>query len=434
MTTTSRQTHSPVSQIRQRLILGSPPFLLLLMFLLGAFSSPRAQTFTVIHTFTGMGDGEAPQAGLIQDSSGNLYGTTMNGGSFDMGTVFKIGAHGKEAIQSFWGGAGMLPEGSLIQDEAGNLYGTTYDGGTLEGGACLHGCGAVFELDSTGKETVLHAFTGGTDGGNPAAGLVRDQEGNLYGITTSGGDLTCVVSIYGCGGVFKLDTNGKETVLHAFSGSDGDGEYPNGGLVQDGAGNLYGVTEQGGGSCGLYCTAGAVFRISPAGKETILYAFTGKEDGAFPSGTLVLDSEGNLYGEAEWGGSLSSCRRGEYGGCGVVFKLDTAGQETVLYTFMGSVEMHPAGGLVRDKAGNLYGVTLGSLLLEAPYGTIFLLAENGQLTTLHTFTGGSDGAAPNGGLVLGKSGVLYGTTEAGGDASCNTPGAIGCGVVFMLTP
>jgi uncharacterized repeat protein (TIGR03803 family) len=348
-----------------------------------------------------------------------------------MGTVFKIGAGRKEAVQSFWGGTGMLPEASLIRDKAGNFYGTTYDGGTLEGGACLHGCGTVFKLDSAGKETVLYAFTGGTDGGNPAAGLVRDKKGNLYGTTTVGGDLTCVVSIYGCGVVFKLDTSGKETVLHAFSGSNGDGAEPDGGLVRDAAGNLYGVTET---TCGWDCTPGTIFRVSPAGKETILYAFTNAEGGAVPNGTLVLDAEGNLYGEAEWGGDLSSCSPGEYRGCGVVFKLDTAGKETVLYAFTSSVGMHPAGGLVRDNAGNLYGVTLGSLLFEAPYGTIFLLAENGPLTTLHTFTGGSDGASPNGGLIIGKSGVLYGTTQAGGDMSCYTPQVSGCGVVFKLTP
>ena len=430
MTITSRQTHSPVSQTR-RLIIGSLPFILPLVFLLVAFSSTRAQTFTVLHRFTGNGDGEAPMAGLTQDPSGNLYGTAMNGGAFDMGIVFQIPPGAKEGVfQSFWGGAGMLPEAPLIQDGTGNLYGTTYDGGTLEGGACLHGCGTVFKLDSAGKETVLYAFTGGTDGGNPDAGLVRDKEGNLYGITTGGGSSNCPLEIPGCGVVFKLDTSGKETVLHAFTASNGDGGLPNGGLVQDGAGNLYGVTET---TCGWDCTPGTIFRVSPAGKETILHYFN-EEDGAVPSGTLVLDSEGNLYGEAEWGGNLSSCSPGEYRGCGVVFKLDTAGKETVLYAFTSSEGMHPAGGLVRDKAGNLYGATLGSLVNEAPYGTIFRLAENGQLTTLHTFTGASDGAVPNGGLIIGKSGALYGTTQAGGDVSCSTQQWAGCGVVFKLTP
>jgi uncharacterized repeat protein (TIGR03803 family) len=418
----------------RHLIIGSLLLALQFLPLLCAPLPATAQTFTVLHTFTGQGDGEAPWAGVIQDSTSNLYGTTMRGGAFDMGTVFTITASGKEAGHSFWGGAGMLPEGPLIQDEAGNFYGTTYDGGTLEGGSCLHGCGTVFKLDSTGKETVLYAFTGGTDGGNPAAGLVRDKQGNLYGTTTVGGDLSCVVSVYGCGVVFKLDTSGKETVLHAFSGSNGDGEYPGGGLVQDRAGNLYGVTELGGASkfpsCPLYSLCGTVFKIDTAGKETVVHSFQGA-DGALPNGPLVLGAEGNLYGETELGGDLANCDKD---GCGVVFKIDKTGKEAVLYTFESGEGVHPAGGLTRDKAGSLFGATQGGYDGDPEYGTVFALSTNGKLTTLHTFTGGSDGATPNGGLIIGKSGVLYGTTQAGGDTSCYTPQTEGCGVVFKLTP
>jgi uncharacterized repeat protein (TIGR03803 family) len=410
-----------------------------LLFLLCATPSAMTQTFTVLHRFTGKRDGQAPGAGVIEDySSGNLYGTTMKGGSFDMGTVFEVAAGGKEAVlQSFWGGPGMLPEGTLIRDQAGNLYGASYDGGTREGGACLHGCGTVFKLDPTGKVVVLHAFTGGTDGGNPAAGLIRDPVGNLYGTTTAGGDRSCPDGGIrpGCGVVFKLDTDGKETVLHAFTGQAGDGVLPGGGLVQDEAGNLYGTTELGGDSsfpaCPFYNLCGTVFRIDPTGKEAILYSFTGETDGALPNGTLVLDGEGNLYGETEFGGDRSGCYDGF--GCGVVFKIDKAGKETVLYTFKSGDGVHPAGGLARDKGGKLYGATQGGVDGSPRYGTIFSLDGNGKLRTLHAFTGGRDGATPTGGLTIDESGILYGTTQAGGDSSCFYRGA-DCGVVFKLTP
>jgi len=414
----------------------SGSLLLTFQLLLLLFVAPTAttQTFTILHRFTDKGDGETPWAGVIQDrSSGNLYGTTRKGGSFDMGTVFELTAGGKESgRQSFWGGTGMLPESVLIKDEAGNLYGTTYDGGARESGACLHGCGTVFKLDSTGKETVIYAFTGGTDGGNPAVGLIRDQDGNLYGTTTAGGDLACSDGlISGCGVVFKLGTDGKEAVLHAFTGQGGDGQLPSGGLVQDAARNLYGVTEFGGDSgfpaCPFYSLCGTAFKIDPAGKETVLYSFTGGMDGLFPNGTLVLDEEGNLYGETELGGDRSACYGGY--GCGVVFKIDKAGKETVLYTFESGEGVHPIGGLTRDKAGNLYGATQGGPDGQPQYGSIFILDGNGRAKTLHAF-GGQDGATPTGGLAIDDSGNLYGTTQIGGDASC----AYGCGEVFKLTP
>jgi uncharacterized repeat protein (TIGR03803 family) len=201
---------------------------LLAAFLLGlslASGSVQAQTFTVLHQFHRGADGKFPYDALFRDSAGNLYGSTGGGGSFGYGTVFEITAQGKERVlDSFWGGDGLNLWGDLVRDSAGNLYGTAVDGGTIEKGQCVHGCGTVFKLDSTEKLTVLHAFTGGTDGGQPQAGLLRDSAGNLYGTTTIGGDLTCGYGS-GCGVVFKIDQHGKETVLHAFSGS-ADGWRP----------------------------------------------------------------------------------------------------------------------------------------------------------------------------------------------------------------
>jgi uncharacterized repeat protein (TIGR03803 family) len=398
-----------------------------LLWLIFATPSLQAQTFTVLHTFTGKGDGEFPIAGLLRGNAGSFYGTTDFGGSFDRGTVFEIAAHGKETIlHSFWGGDGTGP-GALIRDRTGSFYGITAEGGTPEGGACIHGCGAVFKLDKAGKESVLYAFTGGADGSDPEGALVRDEEGNLYGTTALGGKQHCDYSGDGCGIVFKVDKNGKETVLHTFAGPP-DGEQPNAGLVRDKAGNLYGTTVYGGAStaCGYGC--GTVFKVDPKGNETVLYSFAGGADGSGPGAPLFLDGGGNIYGTAGGGGSPCNC--------GVVFKLDTTGSETVLYAFKGSPDgAHPQGGLLRGKSGSLYGVTYdGGSANCSGYGcgTVFKLDASGNETVLYNFTGGNDGEYPNGSLITDSSGNLYGTTYQGGDSSCHR--GYSCGVVFKLTP
>jgi len=186
-------------------------------------------------------------------------------------------------LHSFWGGDGALPQGRLTQDTLGNLYGTTFDGGTPKGGSCRHGCGTVFKLDATGKFSILYAFSGTADGGNPTGGLIRDQQGSFYGTATSGGDPAA-----SCGLVFKLDTNGKQTVLHAFKDFP-DGCQPAGGLIRDKAGDLYGATLSG----GAY-RWGTVFKVDHTGKETVLYSFTNKSDGGLPEGPLVQDAMGKL--------------------------------------------------------------------------------------------------------------------------------------------
>ena len=309
---------------------------IILLLAVFATGSAQAQTYTesVLYSFKGVtdGDGYYPTAGLVQDAQGNLYGTTDQGGASYYGTVFKLDTTGNETVlYSFKVGTdGYYPEAGLVQDGQGNLYGTTYAGGDL---ACSfgNGCGTVFKLDTTGKETVFYSFTGvGGDGADPQAGLVRDAQGNLYGTAGGGGDLACDPP-NGCGTVFKVDTTGKETVLYSFKGSP-DGHQPLAGLVRDAQGNLYGTTHEGGDlPCELPVGCGTVFKLDTTGKETVLHSFTGNPDGRFPYAGLVQDAQGNLYGTTVQGGDLA-CN----GDCGTVFKVDTTGKETVLYSFTGT--------------------------------------------------------------------------------------------------
>ena len=388
--------------------------------------SMQAQTFTVLHTFRGRGDGKYPEASLFPGNAGGLYSTTANGGSFDYGTVFELDPHGKETVlSSFWGGNGLEAYAGLIQDSAGNFYGTTAEGGTSEGGQCLHGCGTVFKLDPAGRLTVLYAFTGGMDGGQPEAGLVQDDAGNLYGDTTIGGDLNCRYGM-GCGVLFEVDPSGVETVLHAFSGQP-DGWYPTGELVPDGKGNFYGTTWFG----GTY-DYGTVFRLDFTGQETVLYSFQGNPGGEYPDGPLVHDELGNVYGTTS-GGGASSCDL-----CGVVFKLDRGGNETVLHTFTGTPDgAYPYAGLIRDTSGNLYGTTWAggsTACIDLGCGTVFKIDAGGNETVLHAFSGGSDGAVPRQKLIMDASGNIYGTAPGGGNSSCGGGAVGGCGVIFKIAP
>ena len=413
-----------------------------------ATGSAQAQTYTesVLYSFEGSPDGAFPVAGLARDAQGNLYGTTEEGGNpgacphygrYDCGTVFKVDTTGKETVlYSFTGGAdGANPHAGLVPDAQGNLYGTTYFGGDP---ACVsegtYGCGTVFKLDTSGNETVLHSFAGHPgDGANPEAGLVRDAQGNLYGTTLtggSGGPELCS-GVGGCGTVFKLDTTSKETVLYSFTGVP-DGEEPDAGLVRDAQGNLYGTTYNGGAS-----NLGTVFELDTTGKETVLHSFTGTGgDGSEPYGGLVLDAQGNLYGTTSFGGAS---------GDGTVFELDTAGKETVLYSFTGTGGdgAYPSGlvRLVRDAQGNLYGTTYegGDLACDAPYGcgTVFKLtpaaatktttalmssrnpSTYGQAVTFTAAVTSKLGAPPNGETVTFMEGTaVLGTGPlSGGSAS-----------------
>jgi uncharacterized repeat protein (TIGR03803 family) len=382
-----------------------------------ANNTAQAQTYSTPYIFLGPPDGLNPEAGLIRDAVGNLYGTTTEGGTSNAGTVFKVDAAGKETIlYSFLMDTGA-PQTPLVRDSAGNLYGTA-QGGT-------YGDGAVYELSITGKETTLYSFTGaGGDGRLTMAGVIRDKSGNLYGTTLSGGSGTC-----DCGTVFKLTKSGTETVLHSFTGAGvgGDGAEPYGGLVHDAAGNLYGTTVSGGDpSCNSGFGCGTVFKIDTAGMETVLYSFTGTGgDGAFPYATLILDASGNLYGTTEEGGS-HTCKNSSGGtaGCGTVFKLSAAGKETVLHSFAGGKSgQAPIGGLLRDKLGNLFGTTTqgGIQGCNNGCGTVFKLSVAGTHIVLYRLTEGPS----LGTLVRDAAGNFYGTTVSGGD---------GNGDVFKLTP
>jgi uncharacterized repeat protein (TIGR03803 family) len=270
------------------------------------FELVRADKFKVskLYNFPNPLDGNQPQASLIRDSQGNLYGTTYKGGASDWGVVFKVTSGGQEIVlHSFTNSPdGASPVSGLFMDQAGNLYGTTPGGGT---GSCQGGCGTVFEIDSTGTETILHSFTGAPDGMAPVGKLIADAQGNLYGTTVYGGTRSPSCVDYGCGTVFKVDTTGAETVLYSFTGNP-DGAWPEAGLTMDSAGNLYGETEAGG-EFGV----GTVFELDTELNETVIYAFS-LNNGYYPVGGVILDGKGNLYGTTLDGGSNNY---------GMVFKL-----------------------------------------------------------------------------------------------------------------
>jgi uncharacterized repeat protein (TIGR03803 family) len=241
-------------------------------------------------------------------------------------------------------------------DSAGNVYGTTFIGGTS-------GAGTVFKVDSKKTESVLYNFTGGVDGKWPYAGLIADKNGNLYGTTERGGDLNCSGG-FGCGIVFKLDSSGVETVLYNFVGG-ADAQYPIENLIEDKNGNFYGVTEYGGDlSCSAFNNGcGTVFKVNSQGSETVLYSFTGSTDGQYPVARLVQDKMGNLYGTTYSGGAK---------GYGTIFKLNSSGHKTLLYSFGNGAEgAYPLAGLIMDSAGNLYGTT--SAGGKHGFGTVFKL-------------------------------------------------------------
>jgi uncharacterized repeat protein (TIGR03803 family) len=393
----------------------------LVMALLAAVA--QAQTYNVLYKFKGNPDGANPPAGLIQDAMGNFYGITEGGGVSNGGTVFKLSKTGETVLYSFCPGGPPCTDGAgpagLIQDAPGNFYGTAY-GGTGCGGT---GCGVVFKLDTTGKETVLYNFCLGgipcADGEGPTRGLIQDASGNFYGTTSIGGNTGCANG-YGCGTVFKLDVNGKETVLHMFSRGADDGAYPGAGVIQDSEGNLYGTTFQG----GAY-NRGTVFKLNNAGVLTVLYSFRPKLPYSGGPGGLIQDAVGNLYGTNWTGGENNN---------GQVFKVGNTGKETVLYRFKDGADGQFPAGVIRDSKGNLYGTTVYGNRCghHGGCGVVFKLNKTGKLTVLHSMTGGADGRNPYGGVIRDAEGNLYGTTFYGGDLSCGQ--GQGCGLVFKLTP
>jgi len=380
-----------------------------------------------LHAFTGP-DGAGSEARLVADEAGNIYGTTRSGGDFSAcdgdgcGTVFKLAPDGTLTVLHAFGGKGdgVNPVGGLLIDTSGNLFGTTAVGG-------LANQGTVFKLAPDGTETVIYAFLGGSDGSQPTATLIADRAGNLYGTTNAGGHSDVAANK---GTVFRLAPDGTETILHVFAGGT-DGAYPYGGLMADRAGHLFGTTTQGGGSACGGSGCGTVFKLAPDGRETILHTFVGGSDGAGPDGAMIADKAHNLYGVAGRGGA-SGCNGS---GCGIVFKLAADGTETVLHVFDNSSDgVWPSGTLVAGKSGDLYGITSAGGNAKCHggtgCGTVFKLAADGHEEVLHAFAGGSHGDLPVAGLALVKSGYLYGTTFRGGDMNCS-PGW-GCGTIFKV--
>lgn len=383
-------------------------FALVLAASLASTSAAQGYSEKILHTFTGGPDGAYPSGTLMRDGAGDLYGTASGGGIYDWGVVFKIDTKGIQSVlYNFTGGAdGGAPLGGVIEDSLGNLYGTAYAGSGPDPNGVY---GTVFKLDIAGHLTVLHSFTYGADGAYPAGGLIRDSAGNLYGTTFLGGT-------HGAGVVFKLDTDGKVHVLHTFTGGN-DGAYPTGRLVRDPMGSLYGTTDSGGNFYGG--NGGVMFKIDRTGEGAHSFGWPG--DGYEPNGDLIRDPDGNLYGTTIHGGRVPC-----YLICwsGTVFKVDASGHETVLYSFDWSNSgRYPSGGVVRDPAGNLYGATQQGGTSDN--GAVFKLDPTGQETILYSFAGGADGASPSGSLIRDAAGNLYGTTHYGGN---------GYGVVFMLTP
>jgi len=364
---------------------------------------------TVLYSFTGGADGNSPN-GLILDLFGNLYGTTSYGGASGNGVVFKLDPSGHETVlYSFTGGADGANPNNVIRDSKGNVYGTTNYGGAAPG---TNGYGVVFKIDTSGKETNLYTFTGGADGAYPNYNVTLDSLSNFYGTTNNGG--TSGAGANGYGVVFKVDPSGHETVLHNFTGG-ADGAYPNG-VIRDFKGNLYGAASDGGTSGSGGSGYGVVYKLDTSGNETVLYNFTGGNDGAYPSSSVVLDWTGNLFGTTQLGGTAN---------LGVVFKVNAAGRETVLHTFMRGIvgDQPDQAGVILDEFGNLYGTT--AFGAAGGQGAVYKLDPSRNATVVYAFPGDADGQYPyNNGVIFGSDGQLYGTTALGGKT--------GDGVVYQL--
>jgi uncharacterized repeat protein (TIGR03803 family) len=315
-------------------------------------------------------------------------------------------------IYDFQPGTGAYsPYYGLTIDSSGNLFGVLYAP-----------VGGVFELSSAGIETLLHVFGGQNDGSDVSSGVILDSAGNLYGETLEGGD-------FESGTIYKIAPDGSEAILYSFNSEKGT-YYPVGGLTIDDAGNLYGMTQWGGGTCfgNDYTGCGAVFELSPTGTLTVLHAFKGgKKDGAYPSSNLIMDSSGNLYGATRGGGG-TDCKNL---GCGTVFKLAPNGKMTLLHRFSedGKIDQNP-NQVIMDGTGNLWGTTRSGGNMQCGShpkvhcGSIFEIKKSSPFFVVHNFDG-ADGSVPSG-LVLDKSGNFYGTTQAGGGSNSGT--------IFELTP
>jgi uncharacterized repeat protein (TIGR03803 family) len=351
---------------------------------------------STLYQFKGGTDGAFPTSELLLDSAGNFYGTARGGGILTAdspcafisgcGVVFKLDRDGYESVlYSFKGGAdGFGVASGLIRDGAGNFYGTTIAGGIANANCTGDGppgtCGVVYKLDPLGNETVLHAFTGNSDGYGPYGSLVIDWQGNLYGAASNGGDtssafcqqaVSTLAGALGCGTIFKIDHAGKFSVLHTFQGNDG-GPFPDGWLATGRSGSIYGITGNGGSAVSSTNLGnGTIFKIDREGKESVVYDFAGGAEGLTSFGSVIRDDRGNLYGATFFGGNTSDAACSAVGGCGVVFRLDRWGRYTVLHTFKGPDGANPWASLYMDQHGDIYGATTAGGDATCNCGVVF---------------------------------------------------------------
>lgn len=392
----------------------------------------NAYTETVLYSFgAGSAAPRYPSGPIFIGPASSYYGTTNEGGSANGGVAYKRTSAGMLVVlHAFVGGTtdAAQPQYGVIRDSSGNLYGTTLLG---VGYHCYNeGCGTVYELSPTGagySERFLHQFIyNHADGVTPWSGLTVDSSGNMFGVTLGGGGGMChpgVTAPIGCGTVYELSPSGTGftyRVLHGFSTSEGN--YPMGNVAVDSSGNIFGTTEEGGTGCSSNGGCGTVFELTPSGSTytmRTIYEFQGKAngDGSAPK-TGVIVSGGNLYGTTFSGGA-TGCR----GGCGTIFQLTTCIVVTCAYPYKEGwlYEFPPSysngysnysgpTALVADSSGNLFGATgYGSTT-----GTVFeTSASTGSTSTIFTFPGAPDGSNPGGSLVLGSGGVLFGVTLFG---------------------
>lgn len=368
----------------------------------------RGADFKILYSFD-TSEAFGPQ-GLASDKAGNLYGTLCCGGEFGYGAIYRLTPDGERTILYSFRNAedGGIAEPGLARDKNGDLYGTTGIGGNNEGGT-------AFRLGADGAFETIHAFGAAGDGSVPDGYLIRDGAGNLFGATYAGGAKDA-------GTIFRLSPHGHETILYSFSRKLGS--HPIGGLLRDSDGGLFGTAFDGGASDRCRKGCGVAFRLSPDGQLTVLHQFAGGDsDAAAPVSNLVMDEDGNLYGGAKYGGGFGCGGSG----CGAIFKLAPDGAEQVLHAFAGDADGAEPDALVIDKKGRLFGAAFlgGGGCAKDGCGTILEIEPDGAAIVLHAFTGGDDGAKPNG-LILGKKGMLLGTAEVGG--------AGGGGAAFSIKP